>query len=120
MNNAMKNNRNNARFILIACAIGIVAALIGCVMTAKAGTAMPLPTATPDYPIVCTNKDGKVTLVADGVKVRVAYWTDETPYFTYSRPASRHKRTFKAPDGSVCRVGASPESVRLTSAAARG
>lgn len=41
MNDANRNNRNNARFILIACAIGIVIAIIGCIMTAPAKAAEP-------------------------------------------------------------------------------
>jgi hypothetical protein len=121
--NAQKNNRSNTRFIAIACVLGIMVALIGCIMTApaKAGTAQPLPSTTPEYPIICTDTaTGKVTLVADGRKVRVAYWSDEKPYFTDSRPASRHKRTFTAPAGSVCRVGASEASIVITSSAARG
>lgn len=115
---------SNSKTILGTCIVAaliVICVLIFTAPPAKAGTAMPLPTATPDYPIVCSDSNGRVTLVADGVKVRVAYWTDETPYFTDSRPVSRHKRTFKAPAGSVCRVPArSEESIRVDTTAARG
>ena len=120
--NAQKNNRSNNRVIAILCVLGILIALVGCIMTApaKAGTAQPLPSTTPEYPIICTDAAGKVTLVADGRKVRVAYWSDEKPYFTDSNRSARHKRTFTAPAGSVCRVGATEANVVLTSSAARG
>lgn len=114
---------NNSKSILAICAIAALVVIIFLVSIdrAKAGTAQPLPGSTPEYPVICTNDAGKVTLVADGRKVRVAYWNGDKPYFTDGNRAARHKRTFAAPAGSVCRIGASPEAtVVLTSAAARG
>jgi len=69
----------------------------------QAGSSQPLPTTTPDYPIVCADAAGSPLLVVDGKKVRVAHWDGHTPYFTDSKVTSRHKRTFPAPKGSVCR-----------------
>lgn len=114
---------NNSKSILIVAVVAAILCLIVLVATApaaKAGTAQPLPSTTPEYPVICTNDAGKVTLLADGRKVRVAYWQGDKPYFTDSNRAARQKRTFAAPAGSVCRVGASPEPVVLTATAARG
>lgn len=99
---------NNSKSILIVCVIAAFLCIVVLVATspAKAGTAQPLPSTTPEYPVICTNDAGKVTLVADGRKVRVAYWQGDKPYFTDSNRAARQKRTFAAPAGSACRIGA--------------
>lgn len=114
---------NNSKTILCICivaAILCVILLVATVPPAKAGTAQPLPGTAPEYPVICTNDAGKVTLVADGRKVRVAYWEGDKPYFTDSNRAARHKRTFSAPAGSVCRVGGSEATVQVDTTAARG
>lgn len=56
MNDAQRNNRNNTRFILIACAIGIVVALIGSVMTAPAKAAEPTK---PVHVVTYYSEDGE-------------------------------------------------------------
>lgn len=97
---------NNSKTILTICIIAALIVMAALVYTApaKAGTAQPLPSSTPTYPIICTDTEtGNVTLVADGHKVRIAYWNNQ-PYFTDSNRAARHKRTFTAPTGSVCRM----------------
>ena len=69
-------------------------------------TGNPAPTgggSPSDYPITCSDAAGNVTLVADGRKIRLAYWEGDTPYFTDARRAAKHKRTFAAPAGSTCR-----------------
>lgn len=79
--------------------------VIGHSSPALAGTAQPLPATSPKYPIVCVDTDtGKITLVADGKKVRVAYWNRDRVYFTSGNRASRHKPAFPAPRNSECMI----------------
>jgi hypothetical protein len=91
-------DKGSQKMIYRLLALALACILIGMCGYARADTF--------NYPVVCSDADGKVLLVADGDKVRVAQWDkrNNKPRFTDSRPTSRHQRVFDAPRGSVCRI----------------
>lgn len=81
----------------------IQAAMLAATLLASSIAAAGELTRTNDE-VVCKDKDtGEVVLVADGQKIRLAYWERE-PYFTKQPRTSRHKDAFPAPKNSTCEI----------------
>lgn len=81
----------------------LTAALLLASAVAAAG-----PLTNPGPRVECVDASGNTVLVADGRKVRVAFWKADRPYFTKGNRAAAHRDAFPAPEGSSCYVGRAP------------